>query len=264
MHVPKGKRPPTLKAIKPNLGVEVAYRKSLRQLLASMHSELLVEIVPVYSVHAGIAQDANLSVILQRLMMRLSRNWRRNIDDLAPSLAKIFATGSKLHTEQGMKQALRKAGFTVGFSMTERSEQAYQSVIGANVGLISNLSSDYMQGIQQAVWQSVQSGHDMGTLSQTLQERFEMSRRRADLIARDQNSKAKSVIEKERRLELGITRAIWQHSHAGRRPRVSHVHADGKEYDIEQGMYIDGKWIQPGEEINCRCTSRALIPGFNS
>ncbi|RYY79941.1 MAG: phage head morphogenesis protein [Moraxellaceae bacterium] len=265
MGVMKGKRPATIKATTPNLGVEVAYRKALRHLLAEMHSDVLAEVVVLYGQHRpGIAQDANLPVMLQRLFQRLTSSWYRRLNDLGPQVARIFAKGATQHTERAMMQALKKVGFTVSFNMTERSEQAYQAVIGANVGLISNLGVDYFQGVQQAVWQSVQSGHDMGTLSKTLQERFEMSRRRADLIARDQNSKAKAAIEKERRLELGMTRAIWQHSHAGRNPRISHVHADGKEYDIEQGMYIDGKWIQPGEEINCKCTSRALIPGFNA
>jgi uncharacterized protein with gpF-like domain len=61
---------------------------------------------------------------------------------------------------------------------------------------------------------------------------------------------------------LGITQAIWQHSHAGKKPRPSHVKADGKTFDIEKGMYLDGKWVQPAEEYNCRCTSRAIIEGF--
>ena len=90
------------------------------------------------------------------------------------------------------------------------------------------------------------------------------SERRAAFIARDQTNKAKAAIEKARWQELGITEAIWMHSHAGKEPRPSHVAANGKRLNVNKGMYLDGKWVQPGEEINCRCTSRAVIKGFNS
>ena len=54
------------------------------------------------------------------------------------------------------------------------------------------------------------------------------------------------------------------HSHAGKEPRLSHVAANGKRFDVGKGISLDGKWVQPGEEINCRCTSRAVIKGFNT
>ena len=45
-------------------------------------------------------------------------------------------------------------------------------------------------------------------------------------------------------------------------PRASHVAASGKRYDVAKGMYLDGVWTWPGHEINCRCVSKAVIPGF--
>jgi uncharacterized protein with gpF-like domain len=65
-----------------------------------------------------------------------------------------------------------------------------------------------------------------------------------------------------RQKELGITKAIWVHSGGGKHPRPEHVAFSGKEYDVEKGAYLEGKWTWPGFEINCRCTSRSVIPGF--
>ena len=54
------------------------------------------------------------------------------------------------------------------------------------------------------------------------------------------------------------------HSHAGKKPRPSHVRMNGKTYDVKQGMWdsAEGRYVFPGELINCRCTSRSVIPGF--
>ena len=71
-------------------------------------------------------------------------------------------------------------------------------------------------------------------------------------------------MENVRRIELGITSAIWIHSGAGKEPRPSHVKAgaDKLEFELSKGAYIDGKYILPGTEINCRCVSRSIIKGL--
>ena len=84
--------------------------------------------------------------------------------------------------------------------------------------------------------------------------------RRAELIARDQSNKANAVVNRARQMELGITEAIWMHSHAGKTPRPDHFKANGTVYKIAEGCKISGEYIQPGEEINCRCTSRPVLP----
>ena len=66
-------------------------------------------------------------------------------------------------------------------------------------------------------------------------------------------------MRRARRKELGIKRAIWRHSSAAKEPRQSHVKANGKMFDVDKGMLIDGEYILPGMKINCGCTSRAVI-----
>lgn len=38
------------------------------------------------------------------------------------------------------------------------------------------------------------------------------------------------------------------------------VDADGRKFEIAKGCLIDGKRILPGEEINCRCVSKSVLP----
>ncbi|ELV4297825.1 phage head morphogenesis protein, partial [Salmonella enterica] len=92
--------------------------------------------------------------------------------------------------------------------------------------------------------------------------RYGITRRRAALIARDQNNKATSVMQSARQRSVGITEGIWRHSRAGKTWRPSHVKANGKRFDLRKGMFLDGKWVLPGEEINCKCGWEAVISGL--
>ena len=107
---------------------------------------------------------------------------------------------------------------------------------------------------------SYSAGRDLATMVKELKTLYPAASHRAELIARDQSNKANAVVNRTRQMELGITEAIWMHSHAGKTPRPDHVAADGKRYKIAEGCLISGKYIQPGEEINCRCTSRPVLP----
>lgn len=246
-----------LKSIQPNLGVEAAYRKSLKKLLREMRTDVQGLLERHYP--KGIAQDG-----LQAALSALLRYWAARLDKLAPQIAEIFANQSANHTERAFQTALREAGFTVRFRTAARQQTALQAVLGGNVSLIRSIGRQYLDRVEESVWRSVNAGYDMAQLTRELRKDYGISERRAAFIARDQTNKAKAAIEKARRQELGITEAIWMHSHAGKEPRPSHVAADGKRFDVGKGMYLDGKWVQPGTEPNCRCTSRAVIKGFNA
>jgi SPP1 gp7 family putative phage head morphogenesis protein len=116
--------------------------------------------------------------------------------------------------------------------------------------------------VQGLVMRSVQVGRDASYLTDELTKRYGITQRRAELISRDQNNKATSVMNRARQLEIGITEAKWRHSHAGQHPRISHLEADGKVYSIAEGCKIDGEFIWPGEKINCRCTAKPILPGW--
>jgi len=132
------------------------------------------------------------------------------------------------------------------------------------VKLISNIPQQYFTQVQGAVMRSVQTGRDLNQLSKDLQKRLKIEKKRAALIARDQNNKMTANFVRVRQQELGIKQAIWVHSLGGKVPRPSHKKNDGKPYDVEKGWYDpdEGEYIQPGMLINCRCVSRSIIPGF--
>jgi hypothetical protein len=216
----------------------------------------------------GLAYDAPSSTVkLNKALKKWGDKWRGKFDNLSGTLAKKFASRSFTTTDNAMRAALREAGFTVSFTTTRRSLESYKLVVAENVGLIRNLQASFYNRIQQDVWSAVRSGSDLHTLSVKLQTSYGIEQKRAELISRDQNAKAKAVLETTRRQELGIRKAIWQHSAGGKEPRPVHVAwgREGKVFDLDKGLFDpdEQEWVFPGQLINCRCTSRAVIPGID-
>lgn len=213
----------------------------------------------------AMAEDATPATALRAAMRKLSSRWIRQFNEAADRLATRFADRTTKTTDAQMMGELKRAGFAVKFQQSPDMRDAYSSVIGENVALIKSIPQKYLTDVEGDVMRSVQASRDLKQLSDKLQERYGLTKRRAAFIARDQNNKATAVMTKARRLSLGINEAVWVHSGGGVHPRESHLKA-GREklrYDIAKGAYIDGEYIMPGELPNCRCTSRAIIPGFD-
>lgn len=214
-----------------------------------------------------LAMDAPPRVTqVDRALKKWGDKWQRKFDKLSRDVSAKFAKRSFTATDTAMKAALRNAGFTVSFKPTKQSLAAYKLVVADNVGLIRNLQQSLYNKIQQDTWASVRAGGDMGALSAKLHKSYGIEANRAALIARDQNNKAKAVLESSRRQQLGLRKAIWQHSSAGKEPRPVHQAwgREGKVFDLDKGLYDpdEGQWVLPGTLINCRCSSRAFIPGL--
>jgi SPP1 gp7 family putative phage head morphogenesis protein len=210
------------------------------------------------------AADATPTKELERLLEKWGRKWMARFTVMADKLSLDFSSKSQAATQTAMQSAFRKAGFTVPFKPTRKSIEAYKAVAAEQVGLIKSIAQKYHTDVQTQVWQSVKRGADLKTLSQQLEKDYGVTRRRAALIARDQNAKAKATIEAVRHQEIGIKQGIWMHSKAGKEPRPTHQAMNNKLYDLNKGMWDsdEQKYVHPGELINCRCTMRPYIPGF--
>jgi len=218
-------------------------------------------------VEMSMAMDAKAkspSVLLQKALADWGVKWNTRFDQASTKIAWNFAAKNRDATTRQVVRTLTDAGFAVRARVPKAVQRSVEAVVAENVGLIKSIPQRYLTDVEAVVWDGVRSGNDMATVSQRLQQKYGIADRRAALIARDQNHKAKAAIERAQRLDAGITRAVWQHSHAGVEPRETHVAMNEQEYDVAQGMWDSAvqKYVWPGTEINCRCTDRAVIPGF--
>jgi SPP1 gp7 family putative phage head morphogenesis protein len=257
------KKDKTIPAVQPNEGIRLAYQRALDKQINRMAKDVQRVISRTYAANPPeMAADASPANELRAALRKLTRRWQADFDALAPELAEHFARDVADRSDRALAAMLRKRGFTVRFKASRVQNDVVQASIGENVALIRSIPAQYMTGVDGAVMRSVTAGRDLGALAKELREQHGVSTRRAANISRDQNNKATSTLTRVRQKELGIKKAVWRHSGGGKHPRPEHVAFSGKEYDIEKGAYLEGKWTWPGFEINCRCTSRSVIPGF--
>lgn len=252
--------------VRPNAGLTETYQRKLDRLILAMSRDVLRRVRAQWRVNPPeMATDESSPAALRALFARLAREWTRRFDDFAQSAGRKFGVDAAASADRVFAAQLRKAGFTVKFTMTPAANEIMQATIGEQVGLIKSIPAEYLVDVQGAVMRSVQVGRDLASLTQEIEAKYGIAHRRAAFIARDQNNKATASITKARQLELGITEAIWLHSAGGKVPRPTHVANSGRRYNIAEGWLdpaIDRR-IWPGTEINCRCVSKAIIPGLD-
>ncbi|CAB3889465.1 hypothetical protein LMG26788_03765 [Achromobacter pulmonis] len=260
---PTGREVP-LRAVHANAGIEAAYRKRLDRLIDEMQRSLVYWLTAAYRRNVPeIAQDESPAMALTKMMRRLAKQWQRRFDEAAQPVASEFAETAMSAADVSLRNALRQKGFSVQFQLTRAANDVFQATVQENVGLIKSIAAEHLQDVQGMVMRSVTQGRDLEGLVEDLQKRYGVTKRRAAFIARDQNNKATATITRVRQQGLGIKQAKWRHSRGGKHPRKSHQEADGKVYDVDKGMLIDGEYIRPGELPNCRCVAISIIPGFD-
>ncbi|SDR17482.1 Phage Mu protein F like protein [Paraburkholderia tuberum] len=268
-----------LRTIRPNAGVSAQYQKQLDKWVAAMHRSLIYWIAAQYRANppptlahdaaTGAYRDGSSATAMRRMLDRLAGQWASEFETAAARLARYFVDRAASTTDMQMRDALKGAGFSVQFKATAGVNNAMQTAIGENVGLIRSIAEQHLSNVQGIVMRGMQQGRDLSYITDELTERYGVTRRRAAFIARDQANKATGAIKNARALELGITQERWRHSGAGKHPRQSHVEASrddggkGRLFDVAKGCLIDGKYIWPGSEPGCRCTGKLVIPGFN-
>lgn len=259
-----------LTPVRPAAPIRAKYEQRLIALIDEMHRSILHWIKAEYrrnTPETVIAARDELPVrAMQRAMEKLGRQWLKRFDTLAESLAAYFAQAVKDRSDRALASMLRAGGFSVKFKMSPAMRDAFEAVRAENIGLIKSIAQQHLTHVETLVMQSVSQGRDLGTLTKALTKTCGVTKRRAALIARDQNNKATAAMTRTRHLELGITKAKWLHSAGGRHPRPEHVAFSGKVYDIREGHdFGDGQGpVWPGTAINCRCTAVPIIPGMDS
>jgi uncharacterized protein with gpF-like domain len=260
-------KPQVLPPVHPNAGVGAVYRSRLWRAVDAMNNSL------DYWLSARWREDPAGANRIISTMKELGKRWQSNFDALAPDVAGQWGARSVEHTTRRMEQLLDDAGWTVEFKVSPEIRAIMSTAVVENVGLIKSIASQHLQRVEGLVMRNVQKGNDLHTLQKELQAQFDLPKNRATLIAKDQTFKLNSVVTKARQTQAGIRRAHWMHSNITAKGHFRPEHlafsrgqhtpgAHGPIYEVERGAFLEGRWTWPGFEINCRCSSRPVIEGF--
>lgn len=262
----------------PNAGVRDAYTKIISKFIQLMMDDYERELNRVFNhkdVEEFYSEDASTTVLFKRMLAKLDRKWRSAFSDFAKKHASIFAEKIDNYSKFTAKHSLKSLGIEdpkTGYS--EKARASIQASIAENVSLITNIQETFAKEIEGVVYRSITSTNPEEQGSSAvftfLREKGAMSKRRAQLIAEDQNSKLFTSLNAERMQDNGIEKFKWKHSSAGKYPRESHLRREKEDVGYGPGVFrLDSPELWegpkadrglPGEAIRCRCR---MIPIIN-
>jgi len=123
-----------------------------------------------------------------------------------------------------------------------------------NVDLIKNLTDKSLHDIKGIVTRGFAAGNPLTDMRQDLQERIGITRRRANLIARDQVSKLNGQLTQLRQTSNGVTHYVWATA-GDERVRPTHAANEGQTFAWDDPPATG----HPGQDYNCRCVSLPIL-----
>lgn len=302
LHAP-GPEPIKLAPIWPSAGVRAWYEDQLGKLITEMNGSIRTGMLRVYeTAPLPILPVTFPNGEMNHVLDTLEQHWDEVFDDKAEDIAFGAIYRALRHHDLAFAASLKRVGidlpapepadhtevaldsqettkhiwsaFSVKFDVTDRLKKAIKAQLRDNVDLISSraikggpsIPRKAFGDIRKMAKESVERGRSLVEFTKDLEDRFAITRRRASLIARDQNNKMTAAFHRTRQLDTGITEAEWVHTSASLHPREDHEAFDGEEYPVETGHDFDDGFgpVLPGEAINCGCLSSSIVPGYRS
>lgn len=131
--------------------------------------------------------------------------------------------------------------------------------IAENVNLIKTIPERYHASLTRHLMEMQRDKpFNERNLKQLLRREYQSSGYNLRRIARDQTSKMVGQLNEERQKEVGIEEYIWETSQDDR-VRITHQMNSGRRVRWDDPPTQTG---HPGEDIQCRCIARAIVPGF--
>ena len=262
-----------LRPVRTSAGIQAQYHRLLLKRVREISREVSAAILEQYRADGpAIALDETPAEKLSRLMSGLRERLSKKADADAEELGAWFVGRVQTNVAARMKEAFKAAGvgdFVIEFTTGAVQRDVFTALVQENVSLIKSIGSEYFTDIEGLVMRSVAAGRDLAALSQDLKARYDITARRAAMIARDQSNKATQALGRAQNIDAGFTRAEWMHFPGRKTSRKTHEAMQGKQFDLRQGCKVPnvagakdpyiGKYIQPGECIICNCSFRLIL-----
>ncbi len=128
------------------------------------------------------------------------------------------------------------------------------------IGQVVKLKNEMVENLSQNTLRLMSAGKKLDTLYEEVRNNKQKNLNKSELVSRNELKAFNTQLNNKRAQNLGIQKAVWN-TVGDERSRPCHLKRDGKEFDIEKGLYdpCDGEWLKPGEEINCRCYATYVV-----
>jgi SPP1 gp7 family putative phage head morphogenesis protein len=260
------RRRPKVPPPAPPSGAIVAHTKLLRELSAEMDAAILAERAEV--IVRGVAADGDPPFTRAKGRSAASRAAaavRRVLKgkSFVARLQEISGATATASREAWARQL--KASLGVDLPTAEPELGPVMAAFrDENVALIRSLAADKVTRVR-AILDDAGAGTRVEEVAKSIRDMGEVTRSRAELIARDQVLKLNAEVTQRRHEAAGITEFVWSTSR-DERVRPDHKVLEGGRYRYDDPPVVDrrrGTRGLPGVHFQCRCVAVPVIPGFD-
>lgn len=217
--------------------------------------------------------DVGYVSLLEELLEKFKESIKKQfglsrISEWATNITKIVYG----YNERRWIEELGKFGIDLKKDISYQFLKEYLNLrIADNSKLIKNLQDEVIYELEQEIYKHFEQGKTFKELAKNMTDRLGIDKRRAVKIAREETKNTNTQLSKKRAQEFGIKFAIWRNAQDervrgnpdGKYPNTKSDHWDleGKIYEIGKGIWMPklGKYVEPGEEIFCRCYAEFLL-----
>lgn len=213
--------------------------------------------------------DAKLRLLLQDVATALEKRIAEyGLDQKVEQIAKMAKNVSIREWKRAVKDTLG-IDLLDDYYKGEFFEEAIRRWIAENVLLIKSIPSETLGNMREIILGSYLKGSSIRDIQKAIQETYNVSKRKAQLLARDQVATLNAQLTKAQQTDAGCKKYRWSDSRDGR-VRDCHKALNGKVfswdnppemwYETKQGRVYTGRRCHPGEDYCCRCVA---IPVFD-
>lgn len=213
--------------------------------------------------------DAKLRLLLQDVATALEKRIAEyGLDQKVEQIAKMAKNVSIREWKRAVKDTLG-IDLLDDYYKGEFFEEAIRRWIAENVLLIKSIPSETLGNMREIILGSYLKGSSIRDIQKAIQETYNVSKRKAQLLARDQVATLNAQLTKMQQQDAGCKKYRWSDSRDGR-VRDCHRELNGKVfswddppemwYETKKGRVYTGRRCHPGEDYCCRCVA---IPVFD-
>lgn len=185
---------------------------------------------------------------LLRLEEELSRKNQNNFDKTA--LEQAFAHIDHATREGLQRQIERLTGQSLWLGV--HATQLLESFIDEHLSLIKSVQREHLDKIGFLIKRGIREGRMHKELTKDIRQITDLSKRRAQLIARNAPLQYSGALTRHHQTSSGIKRYRWQTSQ-DERVRESHRSRNNKIYNWDDSGHY------PRSEVNCRCDAIPML-----
>ncbi len=275
---PARRRPSVLPKQQPPLTIGLEYARALRAAVGRLQAMVRARLAPMLR-EDGQRMDAPPAAdgeAMARALEGLEAEWWETEGAKLTELAGRVGAKVSTHQERELvKQLSAAASVQKGLRQrpSARAGQAPKLPLvrdtlrefqAQNVALIQSIPEKAHQRLRSVLADGIAKGRTVEQIGLDIEGEFEVTKRRALLIARDQTMTLAEQLNRERQKAIGVTEYIWR-ARGGPvgdgRNRREHLALHGTRQRLDQPPVVDsaGNRAQPGEQVNCRCWSEPVL-----